>query len=117
MPAIHTDVTVEAGSYEPLYWTVTDPITGAPLDLTAAGYTITGVVASRPDGAGIHLLDLDDTTCWHRTPDGRAYFQPPSTLTAAWPRISGFWQATLTHPSGEQVRLIEGRFTVNPELI
>lgn len=116
MPAVHTDVTVEAGSYEPLYWTVTDPITGAPLDLTAAGYTITGVVASRPDGTGTKLLDLPDDTCWSRTADGRAFFEPPSATSAAWPRINGFWQATLTHPSGEDVRFAEGRFTVNPKI-
>lgn len=116
MSALYADVVVEGGSYEPRFWTFTDPTTGQPLDLTAAGYSVSGSVASRPDGTGTHLLDLPDTTCWQRTTDGRAYFQPPSAVSAAWPKLSGFWQATITHPSGESVRFAEGRFTVNPKI-
>lgn len=115
MPALHADVLVEGGSYEPQYWTFTDPTTGAALDLTAVGYSVAGVVASRSDGTGTKLLDLPDSM-WSRTATGRAYFQPSSATTGAWPRISGFWQAVLSHPSGQQVRFVEGRFTVNPKI-
>ena len=115
MPAVYAPLLVEAGSYEPVYWTITDPATGAPVDLTVTGFSVSGSVASLPDGTGTHLLDLPDSL-WVRGADGRLTFAPPSATTAAWPRTAGFYQATLTHPSGQAVRVAEGPFTIHPKI-
>lgn len=117
MPAVRGPILVEAGSFEPQYWTVTDPVTGTPIDLTASGFVVTGRVATKPDGTGVALLLLPDSL-WRRTTSGRVYFQPGSAVTAAWtPAMSGFYQAELTHPSGQTVRFAEGRFIVDTRLV
>ncbi|GEL20845.1 hypothetical protein [Pseudonocardia asaccharolytica] len=117
MPAVRADLIVEAGSYEPQYWVITDPDSGQPLDLTAPGYLVHAVVSSREDGTGDVLLDLPDTSVWRRTADGRIYFEPPSALSAGWGAVRGFYQAELSHPAGETVRFSQGRFIVDPELV
>ncbi len=117
MPAIAWNLHVEAGSWEPQYITLTDPETGQPLDLTAPGYVVRGVVASRPDGSGTVLADLDDGTVWRRTTDGRIYFEPPNAVTSAWGWRHGYHQTELAHPSGKTVRIAAGRVTVSPELV
>jgi hypothetical protein len=117
MPAVRTDLLVEAGSYETWYWTISDPLTGALLDLTQAGYAVTGAVFARPEGTGTALLALPDSTVWRRTTSGRIYFQPSSATSSTWPTLNGYYQAELTHPSGQTVRFTEGRFTVSPEFV
>lgn len=117
MPAVRSDLRVQAGSYEPIYWDITDPDTGVPVDLTQAGYSVAAVVASRPDGTGQVLAELDDATVWRRTDTGRIYFEPSSALSSMWTFERGYYQAELSHPSGETVRFSEGRFTVDPELV
>jgi hypothetical protein len=117
MPAVHADLFVEAGSYEPIYWMITDPNTGDPLDLTLPGFTVHGVVATRPDGTGIKLLDLPDSSVWSRTSTGRVYFQPPSAISDVWPLVSGYYQAKLSHPSGQEVRFSQGRFIVSYDIV
>ena len=114
MPAVRSDLSIEAGSYETWYWTITDPATGALINLTLAGYLVTGAVKTKVDG-GTQLLALPDATVWRRTVTGRIYFQPNSTLTATWPAMNAYYQAELTHPSGQTVRFTQGRFVVSPE--
>lgn len=116
MPAVHADLLVEAGSYETWYWTITDPVTGFLVNLTLPGYLVAGAVKTKVDG-GTQLLSLPDATVWRRTVDGRIYFQPGSTLTAAWPAMNAYYQAELTHPSGQTVRFTQGRFIVSPEFV
>lgn len=117
MPALRGTLRVEAGSFEPRYWTFTDPDTGDPLDLTQPGYEVTAAVASRPDGSGDILLDLPDASVWRRTATGRVYFEPSSVDSAAWTFRRGYLQAELSHPSGETVRFLEQSFYVDPELV
>ena len=114
MTAIRTAIRIEAGSYEPMYWTFTDPDTGEPLDLTA-GYTAGGVVSARSSPGGTHLLTLVDTD-FRRTAEGRLYFEPTSVESAGWTFKTGYAQLELTHPSGETVRFHDSRLSVSPEL-
>lgn len=118
MPALRGPIRVEAGSYEPLFWTISDPDTGTPLDLTQSGYEVHGVIADRSDGTGTVLLDLPDSSdAWLRTSTGRVYFQPHSVDSAAWTFRRGYWQVELSHPSGETVRIHDSAFGVDPELV
>lgn len=116
MPAIKAPLLIEAGSYEPQYWLFVDPDTGAPVDLTASGFTAALTVNSSQDGDGVDLLTLTDSS-FLRTNNGRVYFQPSSATTSTWTFGSGYYQAELSHPSGETVRFSEGRFVVSPELV
>jgi len=113
----NADIYVKAGSYEPIVWAITDPDTGAPLDLTGVGYLVTGVVATRNDGSGTKLLDLLDAEVWARTTEGQIFFQPPSDVSTAWPMVSAYYQAELSHPSGQKVRFAQGRFVIDAELV
>lgn len=117
MPAIVKELRVEAGSFEPQYWTFTNPATGAPLDLTQSGYVVTGAVNAEQDGTGTVLLSLPDNSVWRRTATGRVYFQPHSVTSSTWTFPRGFYQVELAHPSGETVRFGEGPFLVSPELV
>lgn len=116
MPAVKAPLLIEAGSYEPVYWLVTNPDTGAPLDLTASGFSVALTVNSSQDGAGVVLLELADDS-FRRTATGRIYFEPTSVESSAWPFNSGYYQAEISHPSGETVRFGQGPFTVDPELV
>lgn len=117
MPAITWDITVEQGSWEPSYIALTDPTTGAPLDLTAPGYSVRGVVATRRDGLGTLLATFPDGEVLRRTATGRLYFEPPTALTAGWSWRRGYHQVELTHPTGQTVRVAQGQILVNPELV
>jgi hypothetical protein len=110
------DLFVKAGSFDPKVWVVTDPATGLPLDLTVSGYAVTGVVASHNDGTGTTLLELEDAEVWRRTSTGQIFFQPPSTVSTTWPAVSAYYQAELTHPSGEVVRFASGRYVIDTDL-
>lgn len=110
------DLYVKAGSFDPQVWVVTDPASGLPLDLTVSGYAVTGVVASHNDGTGTVLLELVDDEVWRRTSSGQIFFQPPSATSAEWPAVSAYYQAELTHPSGQDVRFAEGRFVIDTDL-
>ena len=110
------DLYVKAGSFDPVVWTFTDPGTGLPLDLTVSGYAVNGTVASHNDGTGTTLLELEDADVWRRTSTGQIFFQPPSAVSGEWPVVSAYYQAELTHPSGEDVRFASGRFVVDTDL-
>jgi len=110
------DIYWKAGSFDPLVWTVTSPTTGLPVDLTASGYSVAGVVATHNDGTGAVLLELVDAEVWRRTADGQLFFQPPSAVSTEWPAVSAYYQAELTHPSGEVVRFDQGRFVIDNDL-
>lgn len=111
------DLYVRSGSFEPERWTVTDPTTGQPLDLTAAGYSVGGVVSTADDGSGAKLLDLLDDEVWARTAEGEIFFQPPSAVSTLWPSVTAYYQAYLYHPSGQRVRFDDGRFIIDTDLI
>lgn len=111
------DLYIRAGSFEPRRWEAIHPTTGLPLDLTAAGYTVAGVVSTAKDGSGVKLLDLVDDEVWARTADGGIFFQPPSAVSAEWPAVSAYYQAYLYHPSGQRVRFGDDRFIVDSDLV
>lgn len=118
MPAITWDLYVEAGSYEPQYLVLRDPDTGDLLDLTQDGYSVHGVVATRPDGLGAVLVDLPEASgVWRRTAEGRIYFEPASATTAAWTFRHGYHQVELASPSADPVRIAAGRLRVSAELV
>lgn len=121
MTAIDWPLAVAAGSYEPQFITITDPDDGTPVDLTAPGWTVTGVVATRADGTGTVLLTLPDGdgSVWRRTSTGRIYFEPPATVSAGWTFRRGFHQVELEPPAGPEftVRVAAGTFHVSPELV
>ncbi len=117
MAPVQWDITVHAGSWEPEYITISDPTSGLPLNLTLPGYTVHGVVATRPDGSGTVLADLPDTSVWRRTTTGRIYFEPANAVTSGWAFRHGYHQIELTHPTGKTVRIAAGRFVVSPELV
>lgn len=117
MPAIKADLNVDAGSYEPMFWTFSDPDTSQVIDLTAAGFLVTGAVYPDEKGLGTKLLDLPDATVWRRTSDGKVYFEPTSALSATWPAMRAFYQVEISHPSGEDVRFSEGKFIVRAEFV
>jgi len=110
------DIYWKAGSFDPLVWVVTDPVSGLPLDLTVSGFSASGVVATHNDGTGVTLIDLPDGEVWRRTSTGQIFFQPPSNVSSAWPAVSAYYQAELTHPSGEVVRFDQGRFVIDSDL-
>lgn len=114
MPAVSKDIVIQAGSFEPEYWTFTDPTTGNVIDLTA-GYTVSGVVSTRSDGLGVDMLVLGDGQ-FRRTVTGRVYYEPTSATTAAWTFQFGHYQFELRHPNGQDIRFAQGRFIVDPEL-
>ncbi len=116
MPAVRKDITIYAGSYEPIYWLITNPATGNPIDLTTAGYLVAGVVSMRSDGNGTTLLTLTDAD-FRRTTTGRVYYEPLSSTSAAWVFSCGHYQFKLINPvAGKDFRFGEGRFMVEPEL-
>lgn len=119
MPAIKWDLSVEAGSWEPEYIVVTDPDSGELLDLTAPGWAVHGVVATRANGSGTVLADLPDGSVWRRTATGRIYFEPTPAQSALWTFRGGYHQVELTPPAGADrtVRIAAGKFVVNPELV
>lgn len=114
MPAVRALIGVEAGSFEPRYWSVTDPTTGTPLDLTAPGYAARMEVE---DNHGVTLLAFTDTTGLRRTASGRIYFEPSSATSRTWPRMRASYQLELSHPSGQTVRIGYGPFSVDYEFI
>lgn len=114
MPPIRTPLRIQAGSYDPIYWAISDSVNDDPIDLTAPGYTVKMVVE---DGRGHELLNLTDSAVFRRTANGRAYFEPSSALTTTWPSMWGTYQIELTHPSGETVRIAQGSFSVDDEYI
>lgn len=114
MPAVRENLTIQAGSFEPIYWLVSDPTTGTPLDLTT-GFTVSGAVATRPEGDGDTLLTLTDSN-FRRTTTGQVYYEPSSATSAAWTFRYGHYQFELRHPSGQDIRFAEGRFIVSPEI-
>lgn len=114
MVAIRRDLIIQAGSYEPVYWTFTDPESGSPLNLTA-GYLVSGAVADKSNGHGTVLLLFNDNA-FRRTDVGRVYFEPSSAVTASWLFRFGYYQFEIRHPSGQDVRFSEGRFIISPEL-
>lgn len=116
-PAIKWDLYVQAGSWDPQYITLTDPDTREPLDLTAPGFSVHGVVATRTDGQGDILADLPDNSVWRRTTTGRLYFEPDPDLTSTWTFRRGFHQVEITHPVGQPVRIAAGLVLVSPELV
>lgn len=116
MPAVRKDLTKEAGSFEPEYWSFTNPTTGTPIDLTVPGYSVSGVVSTRSDGNGTTLLTLTDVD-FRRTSTGRVYFEPSSATTANWVFGYGHYQFKLKNPAaGKDLRFGEGKFLVEPEL-
>lgn len=117
MPALRAPLRVEAGSFDPVFFVVADGATGGQVDLTQPGYEVTAVVSDRPNGKGTVLLELPDSSVWRRTADSRIYFEPASMDSSAWTFRSGFYQAELSHVSGQTVRILEGKFTVDPELV
>lgn len=118
MPAIIWNITVEQGSWEPSYITLTDPVTGTPLDLAAPGYSVHGVVSTRPDKFGTVLADFPDGSVWRRTSTGRIYFEPTPAVTSAWAWVRGYWQIELQMPSVSlPVRVAFGTVRVSPELV
>lgn len=116
MPAVNAPIDVESGSYEPRYWLIADPITKQPLDLTVSGFLVTGAVQTRSNGTGAAVLALPDAL-WRRTAQGRIYFEPPSATSSAWPSVNAYYQAEISHPSGETVRFSEGPFNVDTEFV
>lgn len=110
-----TNLYVKAGSFSPMRWPFTDPATGAPLDLTAPGYSVSGTVRTTNDSAGVLLLELVDDEVWARTADGWVYFQPPSVVSSEWPAVAAWYQAYLHHPSGQKVRFDEDRFIIDTD--
>lgn len=118
MAATVWDLTVEAGSWNPSYIVLSDPDTNLPLDLTAAGYSARMVVATRSDGTGTVLADLDDGDVFRRTSTGRLYFEPPVAITSAWVWRFGYHQIELTMPDlTKPVRVATGRVRVSPDLV
>lgn len=127
--AIDWPLLVPAGSYEPQYIVIRLPAppgsppgtVGDPIDLTAPGWTVTGTVATKPDGRGTALLTLPDGegSVWRRTAEGRIYFEPLATVTAAWTFRRAFHQVELEPPTGAEytVRVAAGSFQVSPELV
>lgn len=116
MPAVRKDLTKEAGSFEPEYWVFTNPTTGTPIDLTAPGYSVTGVVSTRSDGNGTALLTLTDAD-FRRTSSGRVYYEPSSSTSASWVFNYGHYQFKLINPvAGKDVRFGEGKYLIDPEL-
>lgn len=115
MPAIRSTLIVQASSFDPEYWLFTSPDTGTPIDLTAAGFVVSGDVASSAAGDGAVLLALSDTN-FRRTATGRVYYEPSSATSAAWTFRRGWYQFYLTHPLGQTVRFSEGRFFVSPKI-
>lgn len=116
MPALKASLLIEAGSYEPQYWLITDPATGLPTDLTVSGFAAALTVNDSQDGDGTDLLVLTDSS-FRRTNTGRVYFQPSSTVSSGWTFGRGYYQVELTHPSGQTVRISEGQFVVSAELV
>jgi hypothetical protein len=110
------DLYIKAGSFDPMVWLVKNPDTGLPEDLTVSGFSVSGVVASHNDGTGVTLLELEDADVWRRTATGQIFFQPPSAMSTSWPAVSAYYQAELTHPSGEVVRFASGRYVIDTDL-
>jgi len=71
----NADLYIQAGSYEPVVWTITDPVTGLPLDLTQAGYSVAGVVATRSDGTGTRAARVGGQRGVDRTSVGKSFSQ------------------------------------------
>lgn len=114
MPAVRKDITIQAGSFEPIYWLITDPETGDPIDLTD-GFTASGTVSTREDGHGTVLLTLVNAD-FRRTTEGHIYYEPSSATSANWAFRNGHYQFELRHPNGQDIRFAEGRFIVDPEV-
>ena len=112
MPAARGVIVVEQGSYEPVYWVITDPVTGGPIDLTA-GYTVAAQVR---DGGGV-LLHAWTSAQLELTAGGRVYLKTPSVVSSAWSWRIGNYQIELTHPTGETVRIAKDRILVDPEIV
>lgn len=115
MPALRVHLLIQAGSFEPEYWTFTNPSTGLPIDLTVPGYLASGTFSDRDDGTGVDLLVLTDVD-FRRTPTGRVYYEPLPETTAAWPFTRGYYQFRMRHQIGRHMRFSEGPFTVSPQL-
>lgn len=115
MPAIKSNLLIQADSYEPHYWQFTDPDTGQPVDLTASGYQAFGSFATTPDDNAQTLLELSDSD-FERTSTGRVYYAPSADESLWWEFRRGYYQFYLTSPTGQPVRFAEGRFFVSPKV-
>jgi hypothetical protein len=108
----------EAGSWRPRWIVLTDPDTTPPepMDLTA-GFTARMVIATRRDGHGVVLAELDHTTGLRLTADGRLYYEPDPEVTSSWTWRHGWHQIELYHPGADKpVRVAQGPISVSPEL-
>lgn len=112
MAAIRTELRIEGGSFEPLYWVFLDGDTGQLLDLTTPGFNVSGEVYAGDGNIVLQLVDAD----FQRTDAGRVYFAPSSATSEAWGFSRAFCQIYLAHPSGRSVRFQDSQFNVSPKI-
>jgi len=105
--------TIPAGSYEAAVWTVTDPDTGALLDLTQPGWSVVGGIVERYGGPAVHSWT---DSAFTRTSTGIVRLVIPGSVSTLWMFRSGWFQVELTHPVGGPVRFKDFRLIVTPEI-
>jgi len=113
MPITTAGWTIPAGSYEAVSWTVTDPDTGALLDLTQPGWSVVGGIVERQGGPVVHFWP---DSAFTRTAAGVVRLVVPGSVSTLWMFRSGWFQIELTHPVGGPVRIEDLRLIVTPEI-
>jgi len=113
MPITTAGWTIPAGSYESVSWTVTDPNTGALLDLTQPGWSVAGGIVERYGGPVVHSWT---DSAFTRTAAGIVRLVVPGSVSTLWMFRAGWFQIELTHPVGGPVRIEDLRLIVTPEI-
>ena len=107
---------VRKGIDEVWKWTVVDPSTGEPRDLTA-GQAIIGICrASYELGSAVLYEWGESEGNVDLTSDGTAQISIPAADSALFDWEAGVAEIRLLHPSGQIEQLYEGRIHVSPSV-
>lgn len=108
------DITIEQGATFRLIFVYTDD-DGVPFDLTGYTARMQGRT-SFDDASTVFSLSSADGDISIDPMAGEITITMPAADTAAMPRNAGVWDLELVTAGGDVVRLVQGNFTVSPEV-
>ena len=116
MPPLTTLTVLQGEDYHES-WTITHPVTGAVIDLTAVGFS--AVVQIRDVVDATDTLYESTSTAGHLTltAQGKVQWHIPADVSSAWPWVYARFGIELTYPDDQILRVDQGRIYVSRELV
>lgn len=115
-PPVEANLVVPKGATFRHKWTLTDPGTGDPLDLTQSGYSALGQVRAWYGSATVyHEWSSDEVNLVLRA-NGELEIVVTGIESTIWTWWYGVYDIELTDPSEEVTRVASGSISVSPEV-